>query len=195
MFQTKARAWVWKATDVIDEDSVVSGLKAFINDNYTECYSIHCEKATAYDAYATLTDSINRSQGVYDQSHDIDSVANQTKRMTRAINAFMIANTQADEAYLLLEWAKENPQFIVTLSDEPSENAPALYPLTSTYAGHDLQGRFAFLPDALVLEANADYGLTVNLPGKNQNVMAIDNLGPTATIRTASTATSAPRSP
>lgn len=323
MFQTKARAWVWKATDVINEDSVVRGLKTFINDEYTECYPIHHTKATAYDAYGTLaapgtlkigffltdsvaahvdldvealriigwtqeqvdeffmgrefteakqalkekidearelladqhyfyakqllTDSISRSQGIYDQSHELDSITNQTKRMNRAISyykqqnaeftpfaedidqaeelladesykngkpelttardearafiqtldsavrdsaaivdqdkklkvaisAFMIANSSADEAYYFQSWAAENINFIPQYATDPSENAPALYPLTSQFAGHDLNNRFLFLNEGLNVDIDAAYGLTVNLPGKNQTVMGIDNL-------------------
>lgn len=332
MFQTKARAWVWKATDVINEDSVVYGLKTFINDNFTDCYPIHHTKATAYDAYGTLseagtlkigffltdsvaahvdldvealriigwtqdqadeyfmgrefaeakqdllskinegrelltdshyfyakqllTDSINKSQGVYDNSVLLDSINNQTKRMTRAItafknanaeytalteridaaeemladesnkngqadlqaaiaaardflttldpesdmvdaelrvavaesitaqdlllqaaqNAFMLANSTADEAYLFMEWAKEDINFIPTFETDPSPNFGSLYAITTPFAGRDLNHRFVFLETGLSISADAVYGLTVNLPGKNQNIMGIDNL-------------------
>ena len=152
---TTLRATVATVDELLADESYKNGRDA-----------LTAARQEAVDFMGTLDPAVRDSLGL----------AQQNEKLISAINAFMIVNSDADEAYLFQEWAAPGElNLICTLADEPTvtSDGSELNAMTSNYLGHDIKGRLAFLKDKVTVEAYPDYGLTVNLPSKNLTAMAI----------------------
>lgn len=124
---------------------------------------------TAEDYVKTLDAAVPDSAGL----------AQQSQLLIKAVTAFMLANTDVDEAYNFSEWATSEdagymPEFsadAITTSD-----GSALYVDNGLFCGNSTKSRLAFLTANTNIQADPEHGLSVNLSKKNLTVMSVLNL-------------------
>ena len=110
-----------------------------------------------------------------------DDIKAQTATLNAAINVLLASLLSADEKYEFYNWAQQPEAGFSSVLAEGEENAvvtssnATLYPETSPFAEHSLNGRFAFLPEVSP-SLNASHGLQVTFSSKNKTTMAILNL-------------------
>lgn len=108
-------------------------------------------------------------------------IAAQTALLNKAVNDLMSASLQDDEMYRFAEWAAQDDAGYLSTLDTNNEaiitsGGASLYKETALFAGHSMNGRFAFYNTNTILTLSAQHGLQVNPTGKNVTSMAILDL-------------------
>ena len=138
---------------------------------------------TAIDAAKAYLGTLSADNHLTEGFTNAD-IAAQTATLNEAVNALLATKLVADEKFLFYNWAaaaEEDATFVSLITEMTEEQAVAtsggstLYPETGAFAGHELNGRFAFLKDVKV-SLNKAHGMEVNFNSKNKTTMAILNL-------------------
>lgn len=153
-----------KAETQLSEESYTTGrdeLQAAIN--------------TAKDFLASLTD---------EQSIETDqAILAQVNTLNEAVLNFSYANAPGDEKYIFAKWAKEEGATFIPILGTSEEDqittssSVVLARETADFAGHNLNGRFAFNSNELFTHSlNASHGLSLNNKNGTGVQMAVLNL-------------------
>lgn len=107
----------------------------------------------------------------------------QTEELIAAMSRFAIANLKGDEKYIFAEWASVDGAEFNSLREESSVKTNSdngkLFVETASFAGHDLNRRFAFKSQSSTntfYTLDAEHGLSIKATGKNNVTMSILDL-------------------